>query len=110
MDTFSSETVSTLWWSSLAIFAVVIAVVVLLLTLILRTAAAILEGASAIWTQGQLVANNTIQIPILLGMTAKVLVRIRQTAVDIVAATGRIQAHAEGCPRCPDCVINREDR
>lgn len=108
MDTFTSETVSTIWWGSLAIFAVVIIVVALLLTLIVRCAERILQGASAIWTQGQLVANNTIQIPILFGLTARTLQRIRQAAVDVVGATERIQAHAEACPRCPDCATRGE--
>lgn len=107
MDTFTSQSVAEIWWISLALLAVVIVVVAVLLTLIVRTAAAILETAGHIWTQGQLVANNTIQIPILLGLTAKVLVKIRGTAEDIAGATALVQSHAESCACCPQCVTGR---
>lgn len=105
MDTFTSQTVAEIWWVSLLLFAAVTGVVAVLLTLIVRTAASILDTAGDIWTQGQLVANNTIQIPILLGLTVKVLVQIRSTAEEIAGATAQVQSHARSCPGCPECVM-----
>jgi hypothetical protein len=70
-----------------------------------RTATQILEGAGAIWTHGQLVANDTIQIPIFLKETNHVAGQILATATEIVGATDMIEQHAKGCPGCPACVL-----
>jgi len=105
METLSASTVQTVWWGSIAIFAVVIVVVAVLLVLIRSTARQILDGAAAIWTQGKLVANNTIQIPLLLAGTLRGVRKIRGVAGQIAGATGAIQGHAESCPGCPHCIL-----
>jgi hypothetical protein len=101
----SPGTIQTVWWLSILIVLVVTAVVALLLTLVKRTATQILEGAGAIWTHGQLVANDTIQIPIFLKETNHVAGQILATATEIVGATDMIEQHAKGCPGCPACVL-----
>lgn len=101
----SPETVQTIWWLTILIALVVTAVVALLLTMVKRTATQILDGASAIWTHGQLVANDTIQIPIFLKETNHVASQILETAVEIVGATDVIEQHANGCPGCPSCIL-----
>lgn len=93
-----------MWLLSLVIALVVTAVVAFLLIRIRKTAANILDGASAIWTHGQLVANNTIQIPIFLKTTNQVAGGILNEAVQIVGAAKAIENHVEGCPGCPDCL------
>jgi len=105
METASESTILLIWWSSLAILLVVTVVVAVLLTLIRNTAVGILGGASSIWTQGKLVANNTIQIPLQLQVTLRAVKRIRQTAGQIAGATAAIQRHAENCPGCPHCAL-----
>lgn len=102
----STGTVQTVWWLSILIALVVTVVVALLLTLVKRTASQILEGASAIWTHGQLVANDTIQIPIFLKKTNHVAGQILETATQIVSATDSIEQHANGCPGCPACILD----
>ena len=104
----SLGTIQTIWWLSIVVALVVTAVVALLLTLIKRTATGILEGASAIWTHGQLVANDTIQIPIFLKKTNHVAGQILGTATEIVGATDVIKQHANGCPGCPACILDSE--
>ena len=104
-ETLSPSTILIVWWSSLALLAVVILVVATLLTVIRNTAAGIRGGAAAIWTQGKLVANNTIQIPLLMQITLRAVGRIRAAAGQIAGATGAIQRHAETCPGCPHCVL-----
>ena len=96
----------TVWGVSLVLGVVVIVVVGVLLALVRRTAAQIDAGAEAIWTHGQLVANNTIQIPIFLQTTNDVVGQIRGGALDIVVAAKAIHEHAEGCPGCPACVLS----
>lgn len=96
----------TVWWVSLGLGIVVIAVVAFLLAMIRKTAAQILDGASAIWTQGKLVANCTIQIPLFLKTTNQLTQQIKSEAVEILAATKAIEQHAEGCPGCPQCVLS----
>ncbi len=59
------EAIQQVWTLSLVIFAVVLVVVAVLLTLILVTAKRIHAGVSAIWTSGQKVANNTVQLALL---------------------------------------------
>ena len=98
------ETIERVWVTSLIIYAVVLVVVAILLTLILREARRIREGASAIWTVGQKIANNTIHIA-LLETTNAVAGQILDSAKGIVGATAAIKSHAEGCPGCPACVL-----
>ncbi len=92
----SSGTVSLIWWVSLLIFLVVLVVVALLLTLILNTIRKIEQVAAQIWTVGQLVANNTVHIPLLM-TTNRVVDTIYTDAGQILSAAARIQLHAEGC-------------
>ena len=102
----SSGAVTTIWMISLVLAFVVTIVVVFLLERIKRTAVAILKGASAIWTHGQLVANNTIQLPVFLPTTNLVAGEILQTSQQIRGATQAIEQHADGCPGCPHCRLN----
>lgn len=92
----SSGAVYLVWWVSLLIFLVVLVVVALLLTLILNTIRKIEQVAANIWTVGQLVANNTVHIP-LLKTTNRVVDNIYTEAGQILGAATRIQKHAEGC-------------
>ena len=100
-------TIQTIWIVTLAIYAVVLVVVAVLLTLILRAARDVRAGVSAIWTVGQRVANNTIQIA-LLDTTNSIAAEILSSAAGVVAATAALKAHAEGCPGCPACVLGPE--
>lgn len=100
----TQDTIVQVWLLSLGIFIVVLLVVAALLTLILRTSTQIHDGVSAIWTAGQKVANNTIQLS-LLHHTNHAAGRILESAVGVAAATGAIAAHANGCPGCPACVM-----
>jgi hypothetical protein len=84
---------------------VVIGVVAILLGLIQNTAAKIDVAAGEIWTQGKLTANNTIQIPLFLSTTNRVVEKIYDSAVNIVGGAKAIQQHAEGCPGCPNCIL-----
>ena len=102
----SPAIIQTIWWLSILIAVIVTGVVAFLLTLVKRTATQILAGASAIWTHGQLVANDTIQIPIFLKKTNHVAGQILETAVQIVDATEVIEQHADGCPGCPACILD----
>ena len=99
------ETYQILWIISLVIGLVVIGVVGLLLHNILSTAKKIDVAAGKIWTQGKLTANNTIQIPLFLSVTNKVVGTIYSHAVSILNGTGGLKSHAEGCPGCPHCVL-----
>lgn len=54
--------VTSLWWLSIAIFAVVIVVVAVLLGLIIATARRIDTHAAAIWNVGKQIAGNTVAI------------------------------------------------
>lgn len=99
------ETYLVLWIISLVIGLVVIGVVAFLLHRIKSTAEDIDVAAGQIWTQGKLTANNTIQIPIFLQVTNKVVGKIYDTAVNIVGGSDAIKEHAEGCPGCPHCVL-----
>jgi hypothetical protein len=105
----TAETVYMIWWVSLALLLVVTLVVALLLTLILRSARSILGVAGQIWTQGKLVANNTIHIPQLVETNQHAL-RILTTARKIVAGANAIEQHAQGCPGCPSCALSGSDR
>lgn len=103
------ETYLTLWIISLVIGLVVIGVVAFLLHLIASTAEDIDKAASKIWTQGKLTANNTIQIPLFLPVTNKVVGKIYDTAVSIIGGSAAIKEHAEGCPGCPHCVLQHQN-
>ncbi|MEK0750833.1 hypothetical protein OSH65_25800, partial [Mycobacterium ulcerans] len=65
------NTVLIIWGVSLVIGLVVIGVVAFLLHQIRNTARQIETVAGDIWTEGKLVANNTIQIPLFLSVTNK---------------------------------------
>lgn len=99
------ETYQILWGISLVIGLVVIAVVGFLLHMIKSTAKKIDVTANEIWTQGKLTASNTIQIPLFLSVTNKVVAQIYNSAVSILGGTDGLKTHAEGCPGCPHCVL-----
>ena len=105
----STEVINTIWVSSLVIGAVVIFVVAFLLHRIRQTAVSIRLTAADIWTEGKLVANNTIQIPIFLSTTNRVVDKILGTAGRVAQASEAIQQHAEGCPGCPDCILQHKE-
>jgi hypothetical protein len=92
------------WWASLALGVVVAGVVALLLWLIHRTARTIDHRVAAIWDTGQRVANNTVHIPILY-KTNEVAGQILAAALRIDAGAAAIEAHARGCPGCPQCML-----
>lgn len=103
------ETIQQVWTLSLVIFVVVLVVVAVLLTLILVTAKRIHAGVAAIWTSGQKVANNTVQLA-LLHRTNHLAGRILASAGNVATATGAIATHAAGCAGCPACVIGAGGR
>jgi hypothetical protein len=105
----SETAIQQVWVSSLVIYFVVVGVVALLLTLILQTVRQIHSGAAAIWTAGQKVANNTIQIP-LLARTNHFVSRILESAVRTARAAAAIEQHSASCPHCPTCVIGGPGR
>ena len=100
----SDSAIQQVWITSLVIYVVVVAVVVVLLTLILQTAKQIHGGVEAIWTTGQKVANNTIQIP-LLARTNHLVAQILASAVRTAGAVGAVERHSSTCPGCPACVL-----
>ena len=100
----SAGAIVTVWGVSLAIFFVVVGVVAFLLLQILRSAQAVHDVVSDIWTVGQKVANNTIHVA-LLRRTNAVAGRILTAAVCVVHATAAIEAHARTCAGCPACVL-----
>lgn len=104
MSDASPETIQRVWTISLVVFGVVLVVVAVLLTLVLRAAREVRAGVSAIWTVGQLVANNTIHIA-LLDTTNHVAGAILASAGGVAAATAALRDHARGCPGCPDCAL-----
>lgn len=99
------DAIATIWIISLVIGLVVIGVVAFLLSRINNTAKIIDGAASQIWTEGKMVANNTIQIPLFLSTTNQVVDQIYSTAVNIVGGAEAIKKHTEGCPGCPDCIL-----
>ena len=102
------ETYILFWIISLIIGLVVIGVVAFLLQMVVSTAKEIDQAAGKIWTEGKLTANNTIQIPLFLSVTNKVVGKIYKTAVNIVAGSASIKEHAKGCPACPHCVLKHQ--
>ena len=103
--------IAQVWIWSLAVYFVVVVVVAVLLTMILNTVTQITGGAAAIWTAGQKVANNTIEIP-LLARTNHLVTKILDSAVRTAGAVAMVEQHAASCPHCPTCVIGgtRGDR
>lgn len=97
-----------LWIVSLVIGLVVIGVVAFLLHQIKSTAKTIDGAAAQIWTQGKLTANNTIQIPIFLSTTNKVVGKIYDSAVNIIKGSDAIKQHAKGCTGCPRCILEHK--
>jgi hypothetical protein len=100
----SADTIVTVWGLSLVIFFVVVGVVAFLLLQIFRSAQAVHDVVSDIWTVGQRVANNTIHVA-LLRRTNAVAGRILSSAIGVVHATAAIEAHARDCSGCPACVL-----
>ncbi len=107
MENVSEEALTRAWVISLVLGLVVTIVVAILLILIRNTARKILAGVHQIWTEGKLVANNTIQIPIYLTVTNQVVSKIYDTAVKIVGGAAAIEQHASVCPGCPACVLEQ---
>lgn len=99
------EAAQFVWWVSLALGLVVSLVVTLLLWLIQSTAVTINKTVSRIWDVGQRVATNTVHIPTLYKTNA-VAGEILATALNINAGAAAIEAHANGCPGCPQCMLN----
>lgn len=99
----SEAAVQQVWTLSLVVYVVVVVVVAVMLTLILRTARQIHGGVKAIWNTGQQVANNTIHVALLL-RTNHLVGRILESAKGTVGAAAALEAHASGCPHCPECV------
>ena len=108
MENVSEEALTRAWIISLVLGLVVTIVVAILLILIRNTASKILGGVHQIWTEGKLVANNTIQIPIYLTVTNQVVSKIYDTAVKIIGGAAAIEQHANSCPGCPACVLTHK--
>ena len=108
MEHVSEEALTKVWVISLILGLVVTIVVAVLLILIRNTARKILAGVQKIWTEGKLVANNTIQIPIYLTVTNQVVSKIYDTAVKIIGGAKAIEQHASNCPGCPACVLEHK--
>lgn len=108
MENVSEEVMTKAWILSLVLGVVVTIVVAILLIMIRSTAKKILGGVQKIWTEGKLVANNTIQIPIYLTITNQVVSKIYDTAVKIIGGAAAIEKHASGCPGCPACVLEHQ--
>ena len=107
MENVSEEAILRVWTISLVLGLVVTIVVAILLIQIRNTARKILGGVHKIWTEGKLVANNTIQIPIYLTVTNQVVSKIYDTAVKIIGGADAIRQHASSCPGCPACVLKQ---
>lgn len=106
---YSQDAIIKVWSISLIIGVVVIIVVAFLLRLILNTALKIETAAGEIWTQGKMVANNTIHIPLFLSTTNQVATKILTNAVGILNDAKIVESHINGCPGCPDCVLSHKD-
>ncbi len=108
MENVSEEALTKVWVICLVLGLVVTIVVAILLLVIRNTASKILSGVQQIWTEGKLVANNTIQIPIYLTVTNQVVSKIYNTAVKIIGGAAAIEQHAINCPGCPACVLTHK--
>ena len=104
LPTSPEQAAQYIWWASLALGLVVSLVVALLLWLIHRTATVIDGHVARIWEVGQRVANNTVHIPALYKTNA-VAGEILASALSINAGAAAIEAHANGCPGCPQCML-----
>ena len=109
MENVSEEAITRVWIISLVLGLVVTIVVAILLIMVRNTARKILGGVQKIWTEGKLVANNTIQIPIYLTVTNQVVSKIYATAVKIIGGASAIEQHAGNCPGCPACVLQHKN-
>ena len=105
----SEQAVQQIWIISLVVYLVVVAVVAVMLTLILHTVREIHAGASAIWTAGQKVANNTIHIALLI-RTNRLAERILAAAGGTAQAVAAVEQHARTCPHCPTFVKGSNPR
>lgn len=90
MTAASLETINLVWGVSLALGVVVTVVVALLLRAVVATARRILSVAGDIWTDGQRVANNTVQIA-LLERTNHLFKGIVAEAAPLARASGQIR-------------------
>jgi len=104
-----SQLAQTLFWISLAIGLLVTVVAGVMLEMVLRTAKQIDGGAKLVWTEGKLVARNTVHITALL-QTNQVAADILEEAGGILMAAQRIATHAAGCPGCPACLVQHGRR
>jgi hypothetical protein len=104
LPTDADAAATFVWTAALVIGLVVSLVVALLLWLIHRQAVIINGVASKIWDTGQMVANNTIHIPILYRINEDVD-QILITALSINDGAAAIKKHAEGCDGCPTCLL-----
>ncbi len=87
----SAPTINLVWGVSLVLGIVVTIVVAILLHAVLAAARRILRGASDIWTDGQRVANNTVQIA-MLDRTNHLFRGMLAEAGPLAKATGQIAA------------------
>jgi hypothetical protein len=94
---------ATMWWIALGLGLVVTLVVAALLALLYQQAQRIEKLVAGIWESGQRVANNTVHIP-LLYRTDEVAAQILVAAGGIAQSAAAIEAHASGCPGCPQCL------
>ena len=108
MENVSEDAITKVWIICLVLGLVVTIVVAILLIMVRNTARKILGGVQKIWTEGKLVANNTIQIPIYLTVTNQVVTKIYDTAVKIIGGAAAIEQHANNCPGCPACVLEHK--
>lgn len=99
------DDITIIWGSSLLIALVVIGVVWYLLHLIKSTAGKINETVEHIWTEGKLLANNTIQIPGFLSVTNRSVKNINRSAGHILKFSEIIEDHTVNCPGCPECML-----
>ena len=104
LPTDADAAAAFVWTTALVIGLVVSLVVALLLWLIFRQALIIDGVASKIWDTGQMVANNTIHIPVLYRINEDID-KILITALSINAGAAAIKKHAEGCDGCPSCLL-----
>jgi energy-converting hydrogenase Eha subunit H len=107
---YSDGAIIIIWSISLVIGAVVIGVVAFLLHKVRNTAKKIDVVVIKIWTEGKLVANNTIHIPNFLAVTNNVAGNIVANTVELVKGSLALKLHAAECPGCPACVFNNENK
>ena len=108
MTAVDAGTIQPMWTLTLIVYGVVLVVVAALLALILGAARRVLAEVSSIWTVGQQVANNTIHVA-LLDTTVHVAGEILSSAGGVAAGTAAMSVHAQRCPGCPACLLDREE-